>query len=109
MELLWGSRLVMEFFNQLEEEYPFADNLKPTTRALWLGIRNGWVDGKTAGDFVRFFLGAGTPWRDIPEVLSGESDEPAVVIQELEDESLRSLLFERMGSDRISPAISRSS
>ncbi|HUR32442.1 MAG TPA: hypothetical protein VM032_01510 [Vicinamibacterales bacterium] len=99
MELLWGSRLVMEFFNDLEVEYPFADNLKPMTRALWLGIRNGWVDGRTAGAFVRFFLGAGVPWHDVPEVLSPESDAPAVVLQRLDDPALRNLLFQRMGRD----------
>lgn len=98
LELLWGSRLVVEFFNGLEQNYPFADNLKPTTKALLLGVRNGWVGGRTAADFLRFALGAGTPWGDLAEVLGGEED-PARLVQSLPEPELRSILLERMRSD----------
>lgn len=67
VELLWGSRFVLNFFNQLEEKYPFADNLKTTTRALLLGIKSGWVGADTAADLLRFFGGTGIPWKDLPE------------------------------------------
>jgi hypothetical protein len=40
-ELLWGSRFVLEFFNDLETRYPFADNLKPTTLLCFWGFARG--------------------------------------------------------------------
>jgi UDP-2,3-diacylglucosamine pyrophosphatase LpxH len=98
LELLWGSRFVLEFFNKLEEHYPFADNLKTTTRALILGIKSGWVKSQTAVDFLRFFCGAGVPWKDVPEVLEPPAG-PLGLIQGLKDEELMSVFLQRMASD----------
>lgn len=99
MELLWGSRLVIDFFNDLEREYPFADNLKPTTRALWLGIRNGWVNGRVAGSFLRFLLGSGLPLKDFPEVLEPPPTDAPSAVRRLKDPALQELLIERMRND----------
>ncbi len=98
LELLWGSRFVLDFFNKLEDQYPFADNLKTTTRALILGIKSGWVRSRTAADFLRFFCGAGVPWKDVPEVLEPPAG-PLGLIQGLKDEELRSVFLQRMVSD----------
>jgi UDP-2,3-diacylglucosamine pyrophosphatase LpxH len=99
MELLWGSRFVMEFFNDLEMKYPFASNLKPSSRAIWLGIKNRWINGKTAGIFLRFLLDAGLPMRDFVEVLEAPADDPVALIQTLNDESLKAMFLERINRD----------
>lgn len=99
-ELLWGSRFVLEFFNDLETKYPFADNLKPTIRALVLGIGSGWVNGATAADVLRFLCGSGLPWRDAGELL----DTPKTslqLIQGLQDDELKAMFFERWRSDPV--------
>lgn len=90
VEYLWGSRFVVEFFNGLERRHPYADNLKPRTRALWLGIRNGWVGGKVAADFVGFLWGAGMPWRDLPEILGPQ--DAIELVQRVPDDDLRAML-----------------
>ncbi|MCW5977852.1 MAG: metallophosphoesterase [Bryobacteraceae bacterium] len=100
LELLWGSRFVIEFFNPLEEKYHFADNLKPQERALWLGIRNGWVGGKTAAGFLRFLWGVGMPLAAVAEVLEAAPTEPEALVERLRDEELKALFIDRMQNDR---------
>jgi UDP-2,3-diacylglucosamine pyrophosphatase LpxH len=99
MELLWGSRLVIEFFNDLEMKYPFVSNLKPSSRALWLGIKNRWINGKVAGIFLRFLLDAGLPMRDFVEVLQTPASDPVALIQTLKDDSLKAMFLERINRD----------
>lgn len=98
-ELVWGSRLVLEFFNDLEQEHPYADNLKTTTRALWLGIKNGWVSGWLAADFLKFLWGAGTSLRHLGDLLSSSERDPVRLIQGLENDELRDLFFQRFQKD----------
>jgi UDP-2,3-diacylglucosamine pyrophosphatase LpxH len=89
IEMVWGSIFVMEFFNRLENDFPFADNLKPQARAIWLGIKNGWVDGDIAAKFVKFLWGAGIPWRAIAaNVLSEQPRKPDQLIQNINDQAL---------------------
>jgi UDP-2,3-diacylglucosamine pyrophosphatase LpxH len=89
LELVWGTIFMMEFFNQVEEAFPFADNVKTQSRALFLGIRNGWVGGDMAARFVKFIWGAGIPWSSVTaNVLSSQSKEPDRLIQELNDQDL---------------------
>jgi UDP-2,3-diacylglucosamine pyrophosphatase LpxH len=95
LEMIWGTIFVMEFFNQIEDKLPFADNLKTQSRAIWLGIRNGWVSGKMAAKFVKFLWGAGIPWSSITaNVLSPNEKEPEELIQNLEDRDLATELID---------------
>jgi UDP-2,3-diacylglucosamine pyrophosphatase LpxH len=90
LEMNWGTIFVMEYFNELEKEYPFADNVKTTMRALWLGIRNGWVKGPIIGRFIKFLVGVGVPWSSITaNVLSDQKREAYQVIQQVDDFELR--------------------
>lgn len=94
VELPWGSVFVMEFFNPLEESLPFADNIKPTSRAVWLGIRNGWVGGRTAAKFMKFLLGVGLPWGAVAANVLTARRPPEELIQTINDESVRQELGE---------------
>ncbi len=98
-ELVWGSRLVLEFFNDLEREHPYADNLKTTTRALWLGIKNGWVNGALAADFLKFLWGAGTSLRHLSDLLGPSERKALPMVQGLKNDDLRQLFFKRMQED----------
>lgn len=97
VEYLWGSRFVLDFFNQLERQHPYADNLKPRTRALWLGIKNRWVTGTVAADFVRFLWGSGIPWGVVPEILGPQT--AIELVQRVPDEDLRTMLVELYRED----------
>jgi UDP-2,3-diacylglucosamine pyrophosphatase LpxH len=89
IEMVWGSIFVMEFFNTIEQNFPFADNLKTQGRAIWLGIKNGWVSGDLAAKFVKFIWGAGIPWGAIAAtVLSEQPRAPDQLIQNIHDQAL---------------------
>lgn len=88
LEMVWGTVFVMEFFNELEARLPFVDNVKTQLRALWLGMRNGWVNGETAAKFVKFIRGAGIPWSSLVANLSTQSRDPEQLIQEIDDQEL---------------------
>lgn len=99
-ELLWGSYFVLSFFNDLEWTHPFADNLKPTFRALVLGVRNGWVNGKTAADLLKYLWGSGIPWKDVAQLLDRKDKrDPLKLVQGLKDPYLRDVFFERFKRD----------
>lgn len=101
VELPWGSVFVMEFFNPLEEGLPFADNIKPTSRAIWLGIRNGWVGGRTAAKFMKFLLGVGLPWGALAANVLKARRPPEDLIQTINDETIRQELGEVYDRDRV--------
>lgn len=95
LEMVWGSIFVMEFFNKIEASLPFADNVKTTLRALWLGIRNRWIQGAMAAKFVKFLWNAGIPWNSITaNVMSAQSQQPDRLIQNLADQNLAQELLD---------------
>lgn len=97
LELVWGSIFVMEFFNDLETRYPFADNVKTHLRALFLGIKNRWIGGRELAKVIKLLWGAGLPWGTIAEVL--ETQSPDKLIQNLEDQALAQELLAVYDSD----------
>lgn len=99
VELLWGSRFVIEFFNRLETEYPFADNLKPMTRAVILGLKNGWLGGAAAAQLVSFMHGAGVPLADLAEILDTKKHSGKAMLEDIPDPYLRQILLERHERD----------
>jgi UDP-2,3-diacylglucosamine pyrophosphatase LpxH len=100
LEMVWGTVFVMEFFNDLEREHPYADNIKTQSRALWLGIKNGWVDGATAAKFVKFMWAAGIPWGSLTaNVLGGKSRQPHQLMQEIPDPAIGAELLRLYASN----------
>jgi UDP-2,3-diacylglucosamine pyrophosphatase LpxH len=94
LELVWGSVFVMEFLNPLESEHPYADNIKTQSRAIWLGIRNGWVGGGEAAKFVKFLWGAGIPWDSLASNLLSEEKPPDRMIRDLRDQAIAQVLMD---------------
>lgn len=99
LEMVWGTIFVMEFFNDLEERYPFADNVKTQLRALYLGLRNGWLGGREMGKMVKLLWSAGIPWGVLPELLGEAPVVPAALIQNLDDQNLATELLGIYDSD----------
>lgn len=101
IELVWGSIFVMEFFNLIESELPYADNIKTQSRAIWLGIKNGWVSGRMAAKFVKFLWGAGIPWTSITANVLSDERRPNDLIRDLTDREIAQELMERYTEDNV--------
>jgi UDP-2,3-diacylglucosamine pyrophosphatase LpxH len=99
LEMVWGSIFVMEFFNELEQTHPYADKIKPTLSAVWLGLSNGWLDRALAAKFVKFLKGAGVPWRSLGEMLSDRGRDPKDIIRSIRDKKLARELLEIYNRD----------
>jgi UDP-2,3-diacylglucosamine pyrophosphatase LpxH len=99
IELVWGSIFVMEFFNPIEYELPYADNIKTQSRAIWLGIKNGWVNGRMAAKFVKFLWGAGIPWGSITANVLSVKRRPTDLIRDLTDREIAQDLMGRYVED----------
>ena len=52
LERVWGTDFLLHFFNELELEHRYVDNVKPTIRLAWHALRRRWRDGVLA---VQFF------------------------------------------------------
>lgn len=99
LEMVWGTIFMMEFFNELERNYPFADNVKTHLRAVFLGVRNRWLGGRALGKAIKLLWSAGIPWDVIPELLREERVSPDALIQNLDDQDLATELLHRYDSD----------
>jgi len=55
-ELPAGSFFVRYLFNQLEAEYPFADNMKPVTQFAWWLMKKHWYRPSCYGGFGKYLV-----------------------------------------------------
>lgn len=99
LELVWGSVFVMEFLNPIETKCPYADNIKTTARAIWLGIKNRWIGGGTAAKFVKFLWGAGIPWSSLASNILSEEKPPDRMIRDLRDPEIAQVLMDLYKDD----------
>lgn len=100
LEMVWGTIFMMEFFNDMEEKYPFVDNVKTQLRALFLGIRNRWLNGRALGKAIKMLWSAGIPWSTLPELLKPQP-QPDALIQNLSDQDLARELLNIYDSDPV--------
>lgn len=99
LERVWGTDFMLQFYNDLERQYPFADNVKPMLMVVYYGLRNRWIG---AGEIVRlvlFLKRTGLPLEGIASaVLAGPPEEEAAVLS-LADEEWRRAIAERLATD----------
>jgi UDP-2,3-diacylglucosamine pyrophosphatase LpxH len=62
LERVWGTDFMLRFFNQLERDYPFADNVKPMLTLAWHGLQAGWFGGREVTRLFLFLKQRGIPW-----------------------------------------------
>ncbi|HSK04616.1 MAG TPA: hypothetical protein VK932_25365 [Kofleriaceae bacterium] len=65
LERVWGTDFMLQFYNQLERDHPFADNVKPMLSVVWHGLRNRWIGGRELARLFVFLRRRGLPWRGI--------------------------------------------
>jgi UDP-2,3-diacylglucosamine pyrophosphatase LpxH len=79
LERVWGTDFMLGFFNELEREYPFANNVKPAWRLLYQGIRHRWIGAREIVRLATFVKRRGVPWRALwSGLLAAEQDQSGI-------------------------------
>jgi len=96
LERVWGTDFMLQFYNDLERRYPFADNVKPMLRVVWHGLRKGWIGGREIVRLLLFLKKRGVPWAGLSSsLLDGPPVDPGVVMGAFADPEWQRLLCER--------------
>ena len=101
LERVWGTDFMLQFYNQIEREHPFADHIKPTISVVWHGIRNGWIGGRELVRVLLFLKRRGVPWKGILDAVlddPGPAD-PAVVVGSFTEPEWRRAIADRARAD----------
>src|SRR5579883_1889369 len=98
LERVWGTDFVLRFYNGLERSHPYADSVKPTIRALYYGLKKGWVGAAELCRLALFLKARGILWRAALSAMLDDSAAPvstAAVMADLDDPEWQALIAER--------------
>jgi UDP-2,3-diacylglucosamine pyrophosphatase LpxH len=99
LERVWGTDFVLRFYNDLERSHPYADSVKPTIKALYYGLKMGWVGGEEFCRLGLFLKARGLPWGAIGAAVLDETSGPvsaASLVMDLDDTGWQEMLSERL-------------
>jgi UDP-2,3-diacylglucosamine pyrophosphatase LpxH len=100
LERVWGTDFMLQYYNDLEREHPFADAVKPMITVLHQGLRQGWVGAREVVRLVVFLKRRGIPWRAIGSaVLADEKPLFSDVATAFDDQGWRQAVSERVRKD----------
>jgi UDP-2,3-diacylglucosamine pyrophosphatase LpxH len=96
LERVWGTDFMLNFYNDLERRYPFADNVKPTIAVVFQGLKNGWVGAAEFLRFVLFLKHRGVPVGALTSaVLAGKNVTIQGLVGDLDEPTWRSVVAQR--------------
>jgi UDP-2,3-diacylglucosamine pyrophosphatase LpxH len=101
LERVWGTDFMLQFYNQLERDHPFADKVKPMLTVVWHGLRKRWIGGRELARLFLFLRRRGLPWRGLASALL---DEPqpltaASAASSFDDPAWKQAVLERARTD----------
>lgn len=98
VERVWGTDFMLQFYNPLELEYPYADNVKPMLSLVWYGLKNRWIGGRELLRMLVFLKRRGVPWGALASATLGPTPElePRVLAKSFEDPAWRAVVGERI-------------
>lgn len=100
LERVWGTDFMLRFYNQLEKQHPFADNVKPMLTALKHGIKLGWIGLGEVGELLSFIKARGMPWSALlSKLLSGPTPSVPLALGSIADPGWVEVLSQRAASD----------
>jgi hypothetical protein len=101
LERVWGTDFMLQFYNRLERDHPFADNVKPTLAIAWYGIRNRWVGGREIVRLLLFLKRRGLPWRALLDAVLAPAGpvDAATMAGSFADPSWQRAVAERASTD----------
>jgi UDP-2,3-diacylglucosamine pyrophosphatase LpxH len=71
LERVWGTDFMLQFYNDLEREHPYADNVKPMLPLAWAGLRRGWIGPREILRMLVFLKKRGIPWAGVTSATLG--------------------------------------
>lgn len=101
LERVWGTDFMLRFYNQLEHDYPFADNVKPMLTVVWHGLRQRWIGGRELARLFLFLRRRGLPWRGLASAMLDEVQplSAASAAGSFSDAAWREAVLERARAD----------
>lgn len=71
LERVWGTDFMLRVYNEFEEWHPYADNVKPTSAALFQGLKHGWLSARELVRALVFLKKRGIPWGGLTSAALG--------------------------------------
>ncbi len=101
LERVWGTDFMLQFYNQLNREFPYADKVKPLSSIIYHGIKNHWLKGRHFVRLLLFIKRRGLPWGGITSSVLADETEPPTFRDVLgqADDNWRGVLMERYRED----------
>jgi UDP-2,3-diacylglucosamine pyrophosphatase LpxH len=101
LERVWGTDFMLSFYNELERQHAFADNVKPMASVMFHGLRAGWVRGREFVRLVLFLKRRGVPWRGLASSILDDAAQPVVqhVLVGVAEDAWRSAAIQRAAND----------
>jgi UDP-2,3-diacylglucosamine pyrophosphatase LpxH len=100
LERVWGTDFMLQFYNDLERTYPFADAVKPMVAVLYHGLRNRWVRAREVVRLVLFLKRRGIPLSAITSAVLGP-EEPGFtdVLAAFQEDEWQDAVVQRSNQD----------
>jgi len=101
LERVWGTDFMLQFYNQLEHDHPYADNVKPMISIVWHGLKNRWIGGRELVRLLLFLKRRGLPWKAIVDSVLTPTPpiDPGTVAGSFADPTWQRAVAERASSD----------
>ncbi len=101
LERVWGTDFLLQFFNELERQHPYVDNVKPTIWLAWHGMRRGWIP-KSALVKLLVFLKRNVPVRAIASTMDVSELSPDLLAEAFDESHWHELAIETLdGSEEV--------
>ncbi|HET9443834.1 MAG TPA: hypothetical protein VFO65_10945 [Acidimicrobiales bacterium] len=94
LERVWGTDFLLGFFNHLEKQHRYVDNVKPTIKLAWHALRRRWIPARAIVALAVAVKRAGIPWDAIPTVLDAGEASRAALLESFADPEWQQLALE---------------
>lgn len=94
LERVWGTDFLLGFFNDLEREHKYVDNVKPTIKLAWHALRKRWIPVRALVQLAVAIKRAGIPWDTIPTLLDEGTPGPQTIPASFVDPEWQQLALE---------------
>lgn len=101
LERVWGTDFMLQFYNQLERDHPYADNVKPMLSVAWAGLRKRWIGAREILRMLVFLKKRGIPWQGIASSTLSQAQpvEPQLLAASFADGDWQQAIVERLQTD----------
>lgn len=101
LERVWGTDVLVSFYNDKHDQYPYMSNIKPTWKMVLMGLKRGWFGWH---DFVRaaaFLARRGVPGKALGSFVLSDDD----VANSIDPNEITRLFQDKETQDAIEAAL----